>query len=330
MPRFHCPVPLTPGEEIALPPGAARHVQVLRMQPGEAITLFHGGLDGPGGEFEATVTRMGRQDVDLRIGAHVATARELACPVTIALGMPANERMDALVEKATELGVAAIQPLMCARSVLKLSGDRAEKRRAHWQAVAVAAAEQSGRTVVPTVAPILALERWLGEATGTPGLRHVLSFDPDAAGPATLLQARGPVLLLSGDYYVSRLPDPVLQQVEHWGDPTISVNDAFKPVTRYWDRITRPEQLIQSLPQALGVLLDPADCGPAFIGLCQDVQAEAFDWPEAFFEPRLHNTRRRPGADPDELERAVALLRAAEAAAVPLGPSVMPPSTASA
>ena len=96
---------------------------------------------------------------------------------------------------------------------------------------------------------------------------------------------RLPVLLLSGDYYVSRLPDPVLQQVEHFGDPTISVNDAFKPVTRYWDRIIRPEQLIQSLPQALGVMLDPADCGPAFIGLCQDVQAEAFDYPERFFEP---------------------------------------------
>src|SRR5918993_5056027 len=96
---------------------------------------------------------------------------------------------------------------------------------------------------------------------------------------------RLPVLLLAGDYYVSRLPDPVLQQVEHWGDPTLSVNDAFKPVTRYWDRITRPEQIIQSLPQALGMMLDPADCGPAFIGLCQDTQAEAFDYPERFFEP---------------------------------------------
>ena len=99
---------------------------------------------------------------------------------------------------------------------------------------------------------------------------------------------RLPVLLLSGDYYVTRLPDPVLQQVEHFGDPTISVNDAFKPVTRYWDRITRPEQIIQSLPQAVGVLLDPADCGPAFLGLCQDVQAEAFDYPERFFEPTVH------------------------------------------
>ena len=121
---------------------------------------------------------------------------------------------------------------------------------------------------------------------------------------------RLPVLLLSGDYYVSRLPDPVLQQVEHWGDPTISVNDAFKPVTRYWDRITRPEQLLQSLPQALGVLLDPADCGPAFLGLCQDVQAEAFDYPERFFAPTVHHIP-RPRPDLRQLEQAAALLRTA-------------------
>ncbi|MEZ5667875.1 MAG: thiamine pyrophosphate-binding protein [Alphaproteobacteria bacterium] len=85
---------------------------------------------------------------------------------------------------------------------------------------------------------------------------------------------RLPILLLSGDIYASRRPDPVLQQVEHFNDPTVSVNDCFKAVTRYWDRITRPEQIIQSLPQALATMLDPADCGPAFIGLCQDIQAE--------------------------------------------------------
>src|SRR6478735_4862356 len=122
---------------------------------------------------------------------------------------------------------------------------------------------------------------------------------------------RLPILLLSGDYYVSRLPDPVLQQVEHWGDPTLSVNDAFKPVTRYWDRITRPEQLLQSLPQALGVLLDPADCGPAFIGLCQDVQAEAFDYPARFFDRRIHHIP-RPRPDLRQLEEAAALLRTAK------------------
>lgn len=192
--RVHLEAPLHEGAELTLPPEPSRHIQVLRLQPGDLLTVFN----GQGGEWDATVTRMGRQDVDLRIGAHVPTARELACPVTIALGMPANERMDALVEKATELGVSAIQPLMCARSVLKLSGDRAEKRRAHWQAVAVAAAEQSGRTRVPAVAPILALDRWLADVGPANGARHVLSFADDAAGPATLLQARGPVLLLSG------------------------------------------------------------------------------------------------------------------------------------
>src|SRR4051794_13416760 len=121
---------------------------------------------------------------------------------------------------------------------------------------------------------------------------------------------RLPLLLLSGDYYVSRFPDPVLQQVEHFGDPTLSVNDAFKPVVRYWDRITRPEQIIQSLPQALGMMLDPADCGPAFLGLCQDTQGEAFDYPERFFEPTVHHIP-RPRADIRQIEAAVELLKTA-------------------
>jgi 3D-(3,5/4)-trihydroxycyclohexane-1,2-dione acylhydrolase (decyclizing) len=122
---------------------------------------------------------------------------------------------------------------------------------------------------------------------------------------------RLPVLLLSGDTFAGRIPDPVLQQVEHFDDPTTTVNDAFRPVTRYWDRITRPAQLLQSLPQALGTMLDPAECGPAFLGLPQDVQAEAFDFPVAFFEPRIHRIR-RPGPDPREVEEAARILRAAE------------------
>src|SRR3954464_1111217 len=99
---------------------------------------------------------------------------------------------------------------------------------------------------------------------------------------------RLPVLLLSGDYYVTRAPDPVLQQVEHFADPTRSVNDAFRAVTRYWDRITRPEQIIHSLPQAIATMLDAGDCGPAFLSLCQDVQAEAYEYPASFFEPNVH------------------------------------------
>jgi 3D-(3,5/4)-trihydroxycyclohexane-1,2-dione acylhydrolase (decyclizing) len=122
---------------------------------------------------------------------------------------------------------------------------------------------------------------------------------------------RLPVLLLSGDTFAGRIPDPVLQQVEHFDDPTTTVNDAFRPVTRYWDRITRPAQLLQSLPQALGTMLDPAQCGPAFLGLPQDVQAEAFDFPASFFEPRVHRIR-RPGPDPREVEEAARILREAE------------------
>jgi len=122
---------------------------------------------------------------------------------------------------------------------------------------------------------------------------------------------RLPVLLLSGDTFVNRVPDPVLQQVEPFGDPTVTVNDAFRPVTRYWDRIVHPAQVLQSLPQAVATMLDPADCGPAFLGLPQDVQAEAYDFPASFFEPRVHRIR-RPGPDPAELARAVDVLRGAQ------------------
>ena len=122
---------------------------------------------------------------------------------------------------------------------------------------------------------------------------------------------RLPVLFLCGDIFASRFPDPVLQQVEHYHNPTISVNDAFKAVTRYWDRITRPEQILQSLPQAVATLLDPADCGPVFIGLCQDTQAEAFDYPEVFFATRVHDIR-RPRADKSEIARAAELLKNAK------------------
>lgn len=122
---------------------------------------------------------------------------------------------------------------------------------------------------------------------------------------------RLPVLLLPGDTFAGRLPDPVLQQVEDFGDGTVTANDCFRPVSRWYDRITRPEQLLASLPRALQVLTDPADCGPATLALSQDVQAEAWDFPAGFFEPRLHAPRRQ-AADPDELARAVERLRQAE------------------
>ncbi len=122
---------------------------------------------------------------------------------------------------------------------------------------------------------------------------------------------RLPVLFLAGDVFHHRLPAPVLQQIEHFDDPTISVNDAFKTVTRYWDRITHPAQLIQSLPAAIATMLDPADCGPAFLGLPQDVQGIAYDYPEAFFAPRLHRIR-RVRADAEEVKAAAARIQRAK------------------
>ncbi|NHA67737.1 3D-(3,5/4)-trihydroxycyclohexane-1,2-dione acylhydrolase (decyclizing) [Phycicoccus flavus] len=130
-----------------------------------------------------------------------------------------------------------------------------------------------------------------------------------AAGVA--MSNRLPTLFVSGDAFASRLPDPVLQQVEHFGDPSTTVNDSFRPVVRYWDRITHPAQLLTSLPQVTRTLLDPADCGPVFLGLPQDVAATAYDYPESFFEPTVHRVP-RPRADLAELERAAEALRAAE------------------
>jgi len=122
---------------------------------------------------------------------------------------------------------------------------------------------------------------------------------------------RLPILILAGDTFVNRRPDPVMQQVEHYGDPTLNVNDAFKAVTRYWDRIVHPEQIISSLPQAVAAMLDPADCGPAFIALPQDIQEYACDYPEAFFEPTVHEIP-RPRPDRRRLAKAVELLKSAK------------------
>jgi 16S rRNA (uracil1498-N3)-methyltransferase len=178
LPRLHVPSALAPGLDLKLPDGAARHVQVLRLQPGAPLRLF----DGRGGEWLAEVTAMGRRDVDVRIGRHDPVERELPRAVTLALGMPANERMDALVEKATELGAAALQPLVCERSVLRVDGERAQRKAQHWQAVAVAACEQCGRNRVPVLAPVQALRDWLAAlAPAAAGeQRLVLSLAADA------------------------------------------------------------------------------------------------------------------------------------------------------
>lgn len=152
------------------------------MQPGQAIEVF----DGAGRACSAQVIEMGRKQVTIQIGQAQRHDRELAVRVCLAVGMPANDRMDALIEKATELGVHTIQPLVCERSVLRLDGERAAKKVAHWQAVAIAACEQSGRTVVPTVQPVQTLPGWLqggdnelkdeGWARGVLSLRDAVSL----------------------------------------------------------------------------------------------------------------------------------------------------------
>ena len=120
---------------------------------------------------------------------------------------------------------------------------------------------------------------------------------------AVAMSNRLPILFLPGDTYANRMPDPVLQQVEHFNNPGITQNDAFKPVTKYFDRITRPEQILQTFPQAVQVLLDPADCGPVCISLCQDIQGEIFDYPEDFFKEKIHNIR-RPRPDDFQIKEA--------------------------
>lgn len=122
---------------------------------------------------------------------------------------------------------------------------------------------------------------------------------------------RLPVLLLPGDTFANRRPDPVLQQIESFSDPTVTANDCFRPVSRYWDRIVRPEQLLQTLPHAMAVLTDPVECGPVTIALPQDVQAEAFEFPESFFEPNVIRMT-RAGADPKSVAQAATLIRSAE------------------
>ena len=182
--RLFVPEALIAGTELPLPEGAARHARVRRVQPGDGLVLF----DGLGCDWPAQVLTVGRQSVSVRVGAPQAVQREMALQVTVAIAMPANERMDVLVEKATELGVALIQPLHSERSVLRLVGERAQRKRQHWQAIAQAACEQCGRAVVPQVAPVQDWQDWLRAVAAQPGsgARWLLSLQPGAL-PVTAL-----------------------------------------------------------------------------------------------------------------------------------------------
>jgi len=190
--RLFVDEPMAAGTSRPLPPGAARHVKVRRLQPGEPLVLF----DGRGGEWAARVAAISRSEVDVLVERYVDVDRELPLAVTLAVGMPANERMDTLVEKATELGVSVICPLHCERSVLHLEGERAARKRTHWQGIAVAAVEQCGRTRVPRIEAVASLAERLAATAGEPGLRWLL--DPRAGQGLPARPPAGAVMVLSG------------------------------------------------------------------------------------------------------------------------------------
>ncbi|MFJ5380271.1 16S rRNA (uracil(1498)-N(3))-methyltransferase [Cupriavidus sp. CER94] len=174
-PRFFVDAALAADAVLDLPDAVVRHVQVLRLAPGDAVTLFN----GQGGSHAATLAEIGKRHATAQIGAHDAADAEAPFAVTLAQGLAGGDKMDWLIEKAVELGVAAIQPLQAARSVVRLSGDRALKRQAHWQALVQAACEQCGRNRLPHLAPVTTFEAWLAAAPAT-GARLLLS--PRATG----------------------------------------------------------------------------------------------------------------------------------------------------
>ena len=201
MPRFYTSQFLLPGTTLELAPSAARHIQVLRLQPGANVTLFNG-LDAEEGEYSAVVHSMGRSSVSVVVGSFAKTQMEPVRQVHIAIGMPANDRMDWLVEKATELGVTSIAPLMTERSVLKLSGERLEKKWLHWQGVAIAACEQCGRSRVPVIHAPATLTAYLKMCRAQPQqtghARRLLSLQAGALALPESAAAHSHFTVLSG------------------------------------------------------------------------------------------------------------------------------------
>ena len=169
MPRFYCPQPLAVGATIDLPEAVAHHLHVVRLQPGASLTLFN----GEGGQYRATLQDSGKRRATATVDAFEELEAEAPYSVTLAQGLPEGSKMDWIVEKAVELGVTAIQPLAAARSVVRLAGERAEKRQAHWQGVIVSASEQCGRNRLARLHPLADVGPWL---TAPPeGVRILLS-----------------------------------------------------------------------------------------------------------------------------------------------------------
>ena len=194
MPRFFCSHPLHAGLSLDLPADTSRHIQVLRLQPGATITLF----DGRGGEYTACILQMRRHTVAARIDSHQALERESAVYSHVVIGMPANERMDWLVEKATELGVARITPLMTAHGVLRLNAERALKRQLHWQGIAQAACAQSGRNTLPQIDVPQSWSEWFNTFPHDETQAHWMLSLSAASTPLNASPEVRRVLLLSG------------------------------------------------------------------------------------------------------------------------------------
>lgn len=198
MPRFFVDSTFAAGDVVTLPDEVARHVQVLRLQAGDALTLFN----GRGGQHTARLVEVGRRNALAEIGTHEAVEAEPPYRVTLAQGIAGGDKMDWLIEKAVELGVTGIAPLITARGVVRLSAERAERRQAHWQGIVRAACEQCGRNCLPAVAPARDLSKWfdaLPAAEDAKGLRLMLSpraSQPFAALPDT--PPAGEVILLIG------------------------------------------------------------------------------------------------------------------------------------
>jgi 16S rRNA (uracil1498-N3)-methyltransferase len=157
MPRFYCPEPLAVGATVALPEALAHHVHVLRLQPGDQLSLF----DGAGGEYSATLASVGKRSASATVDSHEAREVELPYSITLAQALPEGSKMDWIIEKAVELGVTAIQPLAARRCVVRLSAERAEKKQGHWQGVIVAAPEQSGRNRLARLGELCDFDQWI-------------------------------------------------------------------------------------------------------------------------------------------------------------------------
>jgi len=190
-PRLYCEAGLAPGASVELPERAARHVAALRLKPGDEVVLFN----GDGAESAATLAALGRRGVVAAVRERRVADRESPLEVHLAQGICAGDRMDLVLQKATELGVASIQPVVTARSIVRLAHERRERRETHWQNVVIAACEQCGRNRIPPVAPSTGLAEFVAlPARG--GTRILLA--PDGAATLRTLAPRAPVTVLIG------------------------------------------------------------------------------------------------------------------------------------